>query len=76
MEKAVAQLKKDVRNFENTYQRRPDYVIMGWDLVYEIRRMKDVYKSTMSREYILGIPMLETNITGVMALGTRCGNEQ
>lgn len=73
MEKVLEQLKEDVKSYEVLYRRTPDYVIMGWDLVYEVRRMKDIYKSTINREYILGIPMLETNITGVMALGTRCG---
>lgn len=73
MEKVLEQLKEDVKSYEILYRRTPDYVIMGWDLVYEVRRMKDIYKSTINREYILGIPMLETNITGVMALGTRCG---
>ena len=76
MEKVLEQLKEDVKSYEILYGRTPDYVIMGWDLVYEVRRMKDLYKSTINREYILGIPMLETNITGVMALGTRCGGSK
>ncbi len=74
MEKILEQLKEDVKNYEDVHRKTPDYIIMGWDLVYEVRRMRDVYKSTINREYIMGIPMLETNITGVMALGTRCGS--
>lgn len=72
MEKALEQLQENLNAYEVRNHKMPDYIIMGWDLVYEVRRMKDVYKSTMSREFIYGIPMLETSISGVMALGTRC----
>ena len=72
MENILKQLKENVESYEQMNGKAPDYVIMGWDLAYEIRRMKDVYKCTLSREYVYDIPVLETNITGVLALGTRC----
>ena len=74
MDNVLKQLKKDVEQYEKMNACEPDYVILGWDLAYEVRRMKDVYKCTLSREYVYGIPVLETNITGVLALGTRCGS--
>lgn len=73
MENILKQLKENVEVYERLNGRGPDYIIMGWDLAYEIRRMKDVYKCTLSREYVYNIPVLETNITGVLAIGTRCG---
>ena len=73
MENFLLRLKEDMVRYEEENHCAPDYVIMGWDLVYEVRHMKDVYKCTLSREYIFGIPVLETNISGVLALGIRCG---
>lgn len=72
MEKVLKQLKDRVENYKMVHGVVPDYIIMGWDLVYEIRRMKDVYRCTLSREYVYDIPVLETNITGVLALGICC----
>ena len=72
MENVLRQLKEDVAVYTKDNGREPDYVVLGWDLAYEVRRMKEVYRCTLSQEYVYGIPVLETNITGVLALGTRC----
>lgn len=74
MENVLKQLTEDVETYKKINGHEPDYVIMGWDLAYEVRRMKGVYRCTLSREYVYGIPVLETNITGVLALGMRCGS--
>ncbi len=73
MENILKQLKVDVDQYKQLHGRAPDYIIIGWDLAYELRRMRSVYRCTLSREYVYDIPVLETNITGIMALGTGCG---
>lgn len=72
MEKVLKQLKEHMEEYKIVHGAAPDYIVMGWDLAYEIRRMKDVYRCTLSREYVYDIPVLETNITGVLALGICC----
>lgn len=74
MEMQLKRLKENIEVYEKLNGSPPDYIIMGWDLIYEIRRMKGVYRCTLSREYVYDIPVLETNITGVLALGVRCGH--
>lgn len=76
MENVLRQLKGHVEEYRKVHGVFPDYIVMGWDLVYEIRRRKDIYRCTLSREYVYDIPVLETNITGVLALGISCSDLQ
>jgi len=52
-------------------KKKPDYIVLGWDLVYEVRLKQEAYRSRLSEEYVFGIRILETNTTGIIAIGTK-----
>lgn len=57
--------------YEMKNKKKPDYIVLGWDLVYEVRLKQEAYSSRLSEEYVFGIRILETNTTGIIAIGTK-----
>lgn len=71
MESICQIIRSGIDSYERKNGQKPDYIVLGWDLVYEIRLRTNIYRGTLSEEYAFGIRILETNVTGIIAVGVK-----